>query len=252
MTTLIPPTVAPAPVKTSDPKPGILEAASKPRELSTTLPSTAYTDPAFAKFEENEIFKKEWISLAHVSQIPNPGDFDRVDLCGEPLLVVRGKDNEVRVLSRVCRHRGMDLMPSGFDHPDCGHQRVILCPYHLWSYDLTGKLVGAPEMQKAACWDRSEVALHTFRSEIWEGFIFVTLSPDTPPLAEKYARLKDEFVSKWDISNADLVWSQLSCEKSHSNFCIRIDCIVFHSSGRQTKRSIYRCGRPAARARLLW
>jgi phenylpropionate dioxygenase-like ring-hydroxylating dioxygenase large terminal subunit len=63
-------------------------------------------------------------------------------------------------------------------------------------------------MQKAACWDRSEVALHTFRSEIWEGFIFVTLSPETPPLSEKYARLKDEFVGKWDISNADLVWSQ--------------------------------------------
>jgi UDPglucose 6-dehydrogenase len=99
----------------------------------------------------------------------------------------------------------MDLMPSGFDHPDCGHQRVILCPYHLWSYDLTGKLVGAPEMQKAACWDRSEVALHSFRSEIWEGFIFVTLSPDTPPLAEKYARLKDEFVSKWDINSAELI-----------------------------------------------
>ena len=208
MTTLIPPTVAPVAAKSLDPKPGILEAAAKPRELATTLPATAYTDPAFAKFEENEIFKKEWISLAHVSQIPNPGDFVRVDLCGEPLLVVRGKDNEVRVLSRVCRHRGMDLMPSGFDHPDCGHQRVILCPYHLWSYDLTGKLVGAPEMQKAACWDRSEVALHTFRSEVWEGFIFVTFSADTPPLAEKYARLKDEFVGKWDIGGGELVWSQ--------------------------------------------
>ena len=84
----------------------------------------------------------------------------------------------VRVLSRTCRHRGMDVMPSGFGHPDEGNKRVILCPYHLWSYDLDGKLVGAPEMQQAEGFDRSEVCLHEFRSEIWEGFVFVNLSGD--------------------------------------------------------------------------
>lgn len=185
----------------------ILETAAKPRERSMTLPAAAYTDPAFAEFETQEIFKKEWISLCHVSQIPNAGDFVRVDLCGEPMLVVRGKDMAVRVLSRTCRHRGMDLMPSGFGHPDEGNKRVILCPYHLWSYDLGGKLVGAPEMQQAEAFDRSEVCLHEFRSEIWEGFVFTTLSADIAPLSEKYARLKNDFIGKWDMANADLVWS---------------------------------------------
>jgi len=164
---------------------GVLAAAAKPREQSTTLPAAAYTDPAFYEFEKAEIFAKEWISLCHISQIPNPGDFVRVDLCGEPMLVVRGKDSAIRVLSRTCRHRGMDLMPSGFGHPDEGNKRVILCPYHLWSYDLGGKLVGAPEMQQAEGFDRSEVCLHEFRSEIWEGFVFATLSADIAPLAEK-------------------------------------------------------------------
>jgi len=186
----------------------ILATADKPREHSSSLPAGSYTDTAFMKFEEAEIFRKEWISLAHVSQIPNAGDFIRVDLCGEPLLVVRGKDMEVRVISRVCRHRGMDIMPEGGGHPDCGNQRVILCPYHLWSYDLGGKLVGAPEMQQAACFDRSEVALHSFKCEIWEGFIFVTLADDAPPLAEKYASMKDLFVGKLDLAEADLVWSE--------------------------------------------
>ncbi|NJM37317.1 MAG: Rieske (2Fe-2S) protein [Akkermansiaceae bacterium] len=150
----------------SDPlRASILEAASKPREQSTTIPAAAYTDPGFHEFENQEIFRKEWISLCHVSQIPNPGDFVRVDLCGEPMLVVRSKDMSIKVLSRTCRHRGMDLMPSGFGHPDEGNKRVILCPYHLWSYDLDGKLVGAPEMHKADGFDRSEVCLHRFRSE---------------------------------------------------------------------------------------
>ena len=185
----------------------ILETATKPLERAITLPCAAYTSPAFLEFEKAEIFGKEWISLCHISQIPNAGDFVRVDLCGEPMLVVRGKDMAVRVLSRTCRHRGMDLMPSGFGHPDEGNKRVILCPYHLWSYDLGGKLVGAPEMQKAEGFDRSEVCLHEFRSEIWEGFVFVTLSADVAPLAEKYGRFRDEFVGKWDMANSDLVWS---------------------------------------------
>lgn len=185
----------------------ILATAALPREQSCTLPAGAYTDPAFHEFESAEIFAKEWISLCHVSQIPKPGDFVRVDVAGEPMLVVRGKDMEVKVLSRVCRHRGMDLMPTGFGHPDEGNKRVILCPYHLWSYDLTGKLVGAPEMQQAEGFDRSEVCLHPFRSEIWEGFVFVTLSESIPPIGEKYGRFSSAFVGKWGMAEGELVWS---------------------------------------------
>lgn len=185
----------------------ISATSSLPRERSESLPAAAYRDPDFADFEKREIYCKEWISLCHVSQLTKPGDFVRVDLADEPLLVIRGKDDAVRVLSRTCRHRGMDVMPSGFGHPDEGNRRVILCPYHLWSYELTGKLVGAPEMQHAEGFDRSEVCLHAFRSEIWQGFVFVDLSGNAPPLAEKLAALKAKFLGKWDMASAELVWS---------------------------------------------
>ena len=186
----------------------LLEAAALPREQAQSSPAGIYTSPEFLDFETKAIFRKEWISLAHVSQVPNPGDYLRVDLCGEPMLVTRGKDDKVRVLSRVCRHRGMDLMPEGGSLPYQGNQRVILCPYHLWSYDLNGRMVGAPEMQQAEGFDRSEVCLHEFRSEIWEGFLFVTLNPEAPPLAEKFGRLRNEFLGGWNLSEAKLVWDQ--------------------------------------------
>lgn len=186
----------------------VLEAAALPREKAQSSPAGIYTSPEFLDFETKAIFRKEWISLAHVSQLPNPGDYLRVDLCGEPMLVTRGKDGVVRVLSRVCRHRGMDLMPKAGNLPDQGNQRVILCPYHLWSYDLNGRMVGAPEMQHAEGFDRSEVCLHEFRSEIWEGFLFVTLNPEAPPLAEKFARLRGEFLGGWNMGEAKLVWDQ--------------------------------------------
>lgn len=185
----------------------ILAAAALPRGRSESLPAGAYRDPFFAGFEKREIFSREWISLCHVSQLRQPGDFVRVDLADEPLLVIRGKDGAIRVLSRTCRHRGMDVMPTGFGHPDEGNRRVILCPYHLWSYDLTGKLVGAPEMQHAEGFDRSEVCLHAFRSEVWEGFVFVDLSGMAMPLHDKLADLKSRFLGKWDMGSAELVWS---------------------------------------------
>jgi phenylpropionate dioxygenase-like ring-hydroxylating dioxygenase large terminal subunit len=185
----------------------ITAAAALPRERSESLPAGAYLDPAFADFEKREIFRKEWISLCHISQLAKPGDFVRVDLADEPLLVIRGKDDAIRVLSRTCRHRGMDVMPSGFGHPDEGNKRVVLCPYHLWSYDLTGKLVGAPEMQQAEGFDRSEVCLHAFRSAVWEGFVFVDLSGEAPPLEERLAGLKDRFLGKWRLAEAEVVWS---------------------------------------------
>ncbi|NQX02160.1 hypothetical protein HQ447_15995, partial [bacterium] len=78
----------PAPVKKPSTDPleslfaAILATAAKPREQSVTLPAASYTDPAFQEFETAEIFRKEWISTCHVSQIPNAGDFVRIDLCG--------------------------------------------------------------------------------------------------------------------------------------------------------------------------
>lgn len=185
----------------------ISTAAALPREFSESLPAGAYRDPDFADFEKREIFRREWISLCHVSQLAKPGDFVRVDLAGEPLLAIRGKDDVIRVLSRTCRHRGMDVMPTGFGHPDQGNRRVILCPYHLWSYELNGKLVGAPEMQHAEGFDRSEICLHSFRSDIWEGFVFVDLSGNAPPLEEKLVMLKEKFLGKWNMAEVELVWS---------------------------------------------
>lgn len=191
----------------------IVESSQLPREKSQSLPPGAYVDPAFLDFEASEIFRKEWISLAHISQLPSPGDFIKVDICGEPMVVARGKDDVIRVLSRVCRHRGMDVMPNGANYPDKGNERVILCPYHLWSYEMSGRLVGVPEMQEAEGFDRTEICLHEYRSEIWEGFIFVTLSEDIPPLAEKYDGLRDQFMGKWNLSEAELVWDQhWSCD----------------------------------------
>lgn len=174
---------------------GICEAAALPLNRARTLPAQAYTSEEFFTWELDHILRAGWQCVAHVSQIPAPGDFLNLELLGEPLIIVRGKDDAIRILSRVCPHRSMDIMPEGFGYdghstaegrdgkPDCGHTRLFLCPYHAWTFELDGRLKACPEMHEAAAFCRDEFFLKPFRSEIWQGFIFVNLDGEAPPLA---------------------------------------------------------------------
>ena len=171
---------------------GICAAADLPLNRAVTLPAQAYTSEEFFAWELDHVLRAGWQCVAHVSQIPSPGDFLNLDLLGEPLIVVRGKDDDVRVLSRVCPHRSMDIMPEGFGYdghstaetrggkPNCGHTRLFLCPYHAWTFELDGQLKACPEMHQAEEFCRDEFFLKPFRNEIWQGFIFVNLDGEAP------------------------------------------------------------------------
>ena len=182
----------------------IQETADLPLAQGRTLPAAAYTSEEFLAWELKHVLGCDWLAVAHVSQIPTPGDFLNVELLGEPLIVVRGKDGGIRVLSRVCPHRAMDIMPPGFGYdghgtgeiregmPGCGHTRLFLCPYHHWTFDLDGRLKGCPEMHRAENFCRDEIGLKVFRSEVWEGFIFVNFSGAASPLQQQFRELQED------------------------------------------------------------
>ncbi|HTB79256.1 MAG TPA: SRPBCC family protein [Opitutaceae bacterium] len=184
------------PLSVADIQRGICEAADLPLSRARTIPAQAYTSEEFFEWEVRHLLRGGWQCVAHLSQIPQAGDFLNLDLIGEPLIVVRGKDDVVRVLSRVCPHRAMDIMPEGFGYgghgpaeakagaPACGHTRIFLCPYHAWTFELDGRLKACPEMHQADGFVRDEIGLKPFRSEVWEGFVFVNLDGQAPPFAE--------------------------------------------------------------------
>lgn len=194
----------------------IERTADLPLARATTLPPEVYTSEAFYQWEIDHIFKTEWLCLAHISQIAQPGDFLAIDLLGEPLIVVRGKDDSIRVLSRTCPHRGMDIMPPGFgrnghgtavpkeDQPGCGNTRLFLCPYHSWTFELDGRLKACPEMHRAEGFARDDHGLREFRSEVWNGFVFVNLSGLAEPLAGRLAEMDADF-GQWNPADMKLV-----------------------------------------------
>src|ERR1043165_5409906 len=131
-----------------------ISAANRPLEQAITLPREAYLDQSYFRFEAKTILKSGWLCVAHVSQLKDAGSFLALDLLGEPLLVVRDRNSAIRVLSRVCVHRAMDIMPEGFNYPRAGKAAVLLCPYHHWTYNLDGSLRGCAQMHRAEQFDK--------------------------------------------------------------------------------------------------
>ena len=104
------------------------------------LPAHYYTDPAYFDQEMQAHFVNGWCSLGVASMVPNDGDVYTVKVAGQPLLVTRDREGEVRVFRNVCRHRGTQLVTEA-----CNRNELITCPYHAWSYRLNGKLAAAPK-----------------------------------------------------------------------------------------------------------
>src|SRR5680860_811123 len=112
MTQTLPNRVSPSPVPLDE-----LDQSAKDFSQAVVLPAACYTDPAFFDFEMDAVFAKEWICTGRVDMVPNVGDYYTTTVLGEPLIVVRNRDAEVKVLSAVCRHRGM-VITAPADRPE--------------------------------------------------------------------------------------------------------------------------------------
>ena len=141
-----------------------------------SIPALFYSDPSVFAVEQEKIFRRTWQVVGHAHQLSKPGDFFTVELCNEPLLLVRGAKGELRGFYNVCRHR------AGPPAEGCGTRKVFRCGYHGWTYALDGSLVSAPEVEGVQNFDASEFALVPVRAEEWFNLIFVNLDENAAPL----------------------------------------------------------------------
>lgn len=160
-----------------------IEAVRRPLAEASLLPSKIYSDRAIFEAERERIFAKSWLPVCHVSSLEKAGDFVARTLVGEAVIAVRGRDDGIRVMSNVCRHRNTVLTRGS---GSCKGGR-IMCPYHGWTYGLDGKLLAAPFMEEAKGFARRSITLPEFKSEIWHGFLFVNFDEDARPLLEQVA-----------------------------------------------------------------
>ena len=137
-----------------------------------SVPARNYFDPKRWETELNQIFKRLPLTLAFTAELPNPGDYKAMDVVGTPVLISRGADGNVRAFVNTCSHRGAVLVTEG-----TGSARRFTCPYHAWSYDQKGDLVGILDREMFGEIDMSCHGLTPLAAAERAGLIFVTLDP---------------------------------------------------------------------------
>lgn len=161
-----------------------------PLEMAYTIPAPWYTDTAIANLERARVFGNNWIAIGRMDQVANTGQFFTVDLAGEPLIVVRGADGLLRGFYNVCRHHA-----AAVETAPCGIAQQLRCPYHGWTYGLDGSLKGAPEFAGVCNFDRAENGLVPVNVAVWEGFVFVNLGQQPPPVESHLGDLVPRMVA---------------------------------------------------------
>jgi Rieske 2Fe-2S family protein len=156
------------------------------REVHFTLPGRDYRDPEVFEAEREQIFHRVWVYVGREEQVADTGACMVLDVTGESVIVVRGRDGALHAHYNVCRHRGARLCDPGL------HQLkgAIKCPYHAWSYGHDGQLIGTPNVAADEV-DREQLSLWPVAVDTWEGFVFVSLGDDPEPLADWLARQLD-------------------------------------------------------------
>ena len=148
-----------------------------PLEYAYTIPAAWYVDERIERLERDQVFGSNWIAVGRVDQAADAGQFFTFDLAGEPLIIVRGADQQLRAFYNVCRHHAAAVATA-----PCGVAQHLRCPYHGWTYGLDGSLKGTPEFTGVCNFDREANGLVPVQVATWENFIFVNLNPEAAPL----------------------------------------------------------------------
>ena len=158
-------------------------------ELGTApVDYTDSVDPEFYEAEQDAVFRKCWLNVGRIEQVPRKGSYftKEIDAAGTSIIVVRAGEDRINAFHNICRHRGNKLVWN--EHPGdetSGMCRQFECKYHAWRFDLEGELTFVQQEGEFFDLDKKEYGLAGVQCEVWEGFIFVNFDPDnTTPLKD--------------------------------------------------------------------
>lgn len=158
-------------------------------DTARTLSARFYTDSAIFRREIALVHRRMWLYAGRATQIATAGDFFRLDVDGDSVLVWRDASGEIRAFHNLCRHRGTRLCTESAGHLP----GRVQCPYHAWTYGLDGRLQQAPYMEKTVGFRKDDHPLHPVAVDEWDGHLFIHLGEDPPPLAEHLDDLPARF-----------------------------------------------------------
>jgi choline monooxygenase len=211
-----------------------IKAVNKPIEEAHGLPNECYTSSEYLMIEREKIFKDKWSIIGIGSSVPNSGNAKPYNLLGIPLIILRDKENKIRVFHNVCSHRGFKLLSE-----PCSLKNVLRCPYHSWSYNFDGKLVSTPHIgglniHESDKFDKSQSNLKEVKSKVWMDIIFININNNEIEFDEYVKPLEDRWsklISKEDqnllVNSKDYGYFSLDVQ-SNWKFAIENYCESYH------------------------
>ncbi len=169
------------------PNAATLARSLRPVNQASHTPGYVYGDPAVLALEKERLFMQDWLCIGRVEELPNPGDYMTHTVLGEPVMIARNKSGVLQAFYNQCRHRGVEVAQGR------GNAKIFKCPYHAWTYDLDGKLVGVPFMKQAEGFDAPTCRLKTVKLDTWAGWIFISFNPEVESLSDFMREYESEF-----------------------------------------------------------
>jgi choline monooxygenase len=167
---------------------------ANPLEKASTIPAPWYRDQRIEELERACVFAATWQVAGRADQVREKGQFFTADITGEPIVVVRGDDAQLRAFHNVCRHHAAAVVPEA---QGCAKQ--FRCPYHGWTYGIDGALKGMVEFDGVQNFDRGDNGLVPIRADVWENFVFVNLDGYAAPL-QKFLGAVPDLVAPLDLT----------------------------------------------------
>lgn len=158
-------------------------------QTTMSLAARYYTDPAVFDHEQRQLHANTWQFAGHISQLKKAGDFFTVTIANESLLCLRDHNDNIVTFYNVCQHRAHQLQsePQGTIA-----SKLLVCPYHAWSYRFDGQLVNGPNIKVVNEDAREQVCLTKVKTELFCGFIFVNLDDNAKPMDEWFPGVREE------------------------------------------------------------
>jgi nitrite reductase/ring-hydroxylating ferredoxin subunit len=148
------------------------------------LPTARYVDEGFYALEMEYIWRKSWLPVGHVSDLPEPSSYFLFDKLGESIVVSRASDGVIHAFHNSCLHRGSRLV---LDKK--GKAERFICPYHAWTYSPDGRLLAISEPRDFCSVEKASLRLTAVRCEVWRGFIFLNLDEGASSLLDHLASI---------------------------------------------------------------
>jgi len=160
-----------------------VSAGRPPVTKASQLQAAFYTSPEIYDLEKEKIFYKHWLCVGRVEELRKTGDFFCFNVVDRPIILVKDDNGAINAYSAICRHRGAIIAHGS------GNTKHFICPFHEWTYDISGKLVATQYMDQTEDFEPLENSLEKLQCSTLGGFIFINCDHEAPGLAESWGDL---------------------------------------------------------------